>query len=120
MIDHLSKPPIKEFIWQPWADLLQNASQLPNVFAKVSGLNTAANWETWNASDLERYFDHALTCFGAERLMFGSDYPVALLAGDYAKVCKETNVLLEKLSISEKNAILGGTAVNFYGLVGAQ
>jgi L-fuconolactonase len=116
VIDHLSKPPIKTRGWQPWADLLKAASQHQNVYAKVSGLNTAADRETWNASHLEPYVAYAFQCFGAERLMFGSDYPVAILAGDYAKVWHETNVLLEKLAIDQKAQILGGTAKTFYGL----
>ncbi len=116
VIDHLSKPPIFARGWQPWADLLKAASEHENVYAKISGLNTAADWETWNASQLEPYVNHALLCFGAERLMFGSDYPVAILAGDYAKVWTETNVLLEKLSLEQRAQILGETAASFYGL----
>jgi L-fuconolactonase len=116
VIDHLSKPPIFARGWQPWADLLEAASAFENVYAKISGLNTTAEWETWNASHLEPYVAHAFLCFGAERLMFGSDYPVAILAGDYAKVWAETNVLLEKLVPKQKAQILGGTAATFYGL----
>jgi L-fuconolactonase len=116
VVDHLSKPPIFARGWQPWADLLKAASEFENVYAKVSGLNTAADWETWDASQLEPYVDHALQCFGAERLMFGSDYPVAILAGDYAKVWTETNILLEKLAPDQKAQILGSTAAKFYGL----
>ncbi len=115
VIDHLSKPPIFARGWQPWADLLKAASEHENVYAKVSGLNTAADWETWNASQLEPYVVHAFGCFGAERLMFGSDHPVAILAGDYTKVWQETNVLLEKLTADQKAQILGGTAARFYG-----
>ncbi len=116
VIDHLCKPPIAAKGWQPWADLLERASEFSNVYAKISGLNTAADWCTWTADDLEPYVDHAFQCFGAERLMFGSDYPVAILAGDYAKVWIETKVLLEKLTIDQKAQILGGTAARFYGL----
>jgi L-fuconolactonase len=116
VIDHLSKPPIKDGGWEPWASLLLRASEHPNVYAKVSGLNTAADWESWSAGDLERYVNHALECFGANRLMFGSDWPVALFAGDYAKVWHETNVVLEKLVAGDKERVLGGTAIDFYGL----
>ncbi len=116
VIDHLCKPDIQNKTWQPWADLLQHASQLENVYAKISGLNTASNWENWSAKDIEPYVFHALECFGANRLMFGSDYPVALLAGDYRKVWSETNAVLEQLSASEKMSIFGQTAINFYQL----
>jgi L-fuconolactonase len=114
VIDHLCKPPIRAKGWQPWAGLLKRASEFSNVYAKISGLNTAADWRTWTADDLEPYVNHALESFGAERLMFGSDYPVALLAGDYAKVWHETNVLLKKLTPEQKAQILGGAAARFY------
>ena len=116
VIDHLAKPPILEGSWEPWATLLYRASAHPNVYAKVSGLNTASNWETWSAGDLERYVSHALECFGASRLMFGSDWPVAVLAGGYSKVWHETNLVLERVSASERAQILGRTASAFYGL----
>ena len=118
VIDHLSKPPIKDGGWEPWASLLKEASQHPNVYAKISGLNTAADWEQWKAGDLERYVAHALECFGPRRLMFGSDWPVAVLAGDYAKVWRETNAVLDQISPSGKAQILGGTATAFYSLGG--
>jgi L-fuconolactonase len=116
VVDHLAKPPIKDRGWGPWADLLAAAAKHPNVCAKVSGLNTAADPERWTAADLEPYIDHALACFGAERLMFGGDWPVAILAGDYQKVWDETNRAIAGLSHDERAAILGGTAVSFYGL----
>jgi L-fuconolactonase len=123
VVDHLAKPPIKDRGWQPWADLLAAAAEHGNVFAKVSGLNTAADPEHWTATDLAPYIDHALACFGAERLMFGGDWPVAILAGDYQKVWEETNRALAGLSDAERAAVLGGTALHFYGLrdrVGAE
>jgi L-fucono-1,5-lactonase len=116
VIDHLAKPPIKEKKMSPWTDQLKAASQFPNVYAKISGLNTAANWATWNANDLKPYVDFAIECFGAGRCMFGSDWPVCLLAGDYNQVWMETNKVLEGRSQSEQDAILGGTAKMFYRL----
>ena len=92
VIDHLAKPPIEERGWEPWASLIARAAEYPNVYAKVSGLNTAADAETWTAEDLRPYVEHAVEVFGPERLMFGGDWPVALLAGDYAKVWRETGV----------------------------
>jgi L-fuconolactonase len=116
VIDHLAKPPIKEKGWEPWASLLARAAECPGVYAKVSGLNTAADPETWTAEDLRPYVDHALELFGADRLMFGGDWPVATLAGDYAKVWKETGVLLRDLPDADRDAIIGGTAARFYGI----
>ena len=88
----------------------------PNVYAKVSGLNTAADAESWTAEDLRPYVEHAVEMFGPERLMFGGDWPVSLLAGDYAKVWEETGVLLSGLDEAARNAVLGGTAARFYGI----
>nr|WP_207757598.1 amidohydrolase family protein [Nonomuraea cypriaca] len=90
------------------------------MYAKVSGLNTAADAETWTAGDLRPYVEHALEVFGADRLMFGSDWPVAVLAGDYAKVWRETGAVLSGLSDAGRAAVLGGTAALFYGIREAQ
>lgn len=116
VIDHLAKPPIKDKGMAPWSDQMKAAAQSPNVSAKVSGLNTAADWQNWSAADLKPYIDFVAGCFGANRLMFGSDWPVCLLAGDYNKVWTETNKALAGYSQADKDAILGGTAVKVYGI----
>lgn len=118
VIDHLAKPPVKERGWQPWADLLAAAASCPNVYAKVSGLNTAADWDTWSAEDLRPYVDHALELFGPERLMFGGDWPVAVLAGDYPKVLREAATLLAGLEPADRARIMGGTAAGCYRIAG--
>jgi L-fuconolactonase len=114
IIDHLAKPPIKDKQMGAWADQFAAAAQYPNVYAKVSGLNTAADWANWSAVDLKPYIDFAIEKFGADRLMFGSDWPVATLAGDYAKVWAETNKALAGKSPAEIDAVLGGTALKAY------
>jgi L-fuconolactonase len=116
VIDHLSKPPIKEKAWNPWAKQIADCAKYPNVYAKISGLNTAADWSTWSAQDLKPYIDFVVEHFGAERLMFGSDWPVALLAGDYKKVKEETEKAIAHLSRSQREAIWSKTAIKFYGL----
>jgi len=116
IIDHLAKPPIKDKVMDAWADQLAAAARYPNVYAKISGLNTAADWTTWSASDLKPYIDFAIEQFGADRLMFGSDWPVCILAGDYHKVWLETNKALSGRSAAEIDAILGGTAMKVYRL----
>lgn len=118
VIDHLAKPPIAMGGWQPWADLMAAAAAAPNVYAKVSGLNTAADWTSWTADDLRPYVEHALAVFGPGRLMFGSDWPVALLAGDYQKVWHATQELIEDLDEADQQRILGGTASEFYRMKG--
>lgn len=115
VIDHLAKPPIATGAFEPWAGQLAAAAAAPNVYAKVSGLD-AGDGDRWQAADLARWVDHALHCFGAERLMFGSDWPVCLLRGGYGKVWRKTLAVLNGLSKSERARILGDTAIAAYGL----
>ena len=113
VIDHLAKPPIASREMGVWADQLKAAAAHPNVYAKVSGLNTAAEAD-WTADSLKPYIDYAIECFGADRLMFGSDWPVAILAGDYQGVWEATQTALKGHSQSTVDAILGGTAEHVY------
>jgi L-fuconolactonase len=115
VIDHLAKPPIMAGAFEPWASQLAAAAAGPNVYAKLSGLD-AGDANRWSAADLARWVDHALRCFGAERLMFGSDWPVCLLRGGYAKIWHETQTTLSGLTAEERASILGGTAISAYGL----
>jgi len=115
VIDHLGKPPVAAGEFEPWSSLLARAAQMPNVFAKVSGLD-AGDADDWAAADIAPYIDRALELFGAGRLMFGSDWPVANLRGGYRKVWRETNAALSRLSRDERDLILGGTALEFYRL----
>lgn len=117
VIDHLAKPPQDPDQYKIWADQMRAAAASPNVYAKVSGLNTTvADFTNWTADDIKKPIDFALELFGADRLMFGSDWPVAILAGTYQKVWDETNKAIAGLSQAEKDALLGGTAVKFYNL----
>ena len=118
VIDHLAKPPIADRGWQPWAGLLRASAENPNVYTKLSGLNTAARWDSWTADDLRRYTDYALEVFGAARVMYGGDWPISVLAGGYAKVWEETQRLVGPLTAAERSHILGGTAASFYRLPG--
>lgn len=115
-IDHLAKPPIKQKQIEPWASEMKWAASYPRVYAKVSGLNTAADWETWSAEDIKPYIDYAFEVFGAERLMFGSDWPVANLAGNYGSIWEATQKALQDRSSAEKAFVFGGTAKEFYNL----
>ena len=115
IIDHVGKPPIAAREWEPWASLIARAAEAPNVFAKLSGLDTAAQ-AGWTADDLSRYVDHALAAFGAERLMWGSDWPVSILGGGYAHVWQEMNRLFARLSPLERDQVLGLTAARVYRL----
>lgn len=118
VIDHLAKPPIASGDYTVWKAELRAAAAAPNVHAKISGLNTAANSETWSSADLEEPIGHALEVFGPRRLMFGSDWPVAILAGDYAKVWAETGRALDSLGVggADRAAILGDNAAGVYSI----
>ncbi len=117
VIDHLAKPPIDRGELEPWATQLAAAASYPHVYAKVSGLNTAADPKRWSAEDLRPFVEVAVERFGPERLMFGSDWPVCLMAGDYMRVWEETVRMLDGLVPGPaRDAVLGGTAENVYGL----
>jgi L-fuconolactonase len=94
------------------------AAAHPNVFAKVSGLDTAAGSPDWTPDDLRPAFEHALRVFGADRLMYGGDWPVTLLGGGYARQHAAFEVLTAGLSETERAAIRAGSAARAYGLAG--
>lgn len=116
VIDHLSKPFIRDQAIDGWKADLQEAAKAPNVFCKLSGLVTEADWKNWKPADLKPYIETALEAFGAERCMFGSDWPVCELAAPYERVFNALTELTDSLSAAEKNLIFGGTACRFYGL----
>lgn len=116
VIDHLSKPRIREQILDDWIANLRQAASFPNVFCKLSGLVTEADHQLWTVSDLRPYVDAALEAFGPQRCMYGSDWPVCELAGTYEQVHTAMQQLLRSLSDAEQARIFGGTAIEFYGL----
>jgi L-fuconolactonase len=116
VIDHIAKPPIRERKIQPWKDLIGPFRGLDNVWCKVSGMVTEADWSTWQAADLEPYVDHVLAVFGPGRLLFGSDWPVCLLAASYGEVLDATRATLRDLNPAEAAAVFGGTAAEVYRL----
>lgn len=116
VIDHLAKPRIKDGATEGWIDNLQSAAQFPNVFCKLSGMVTEADWEHWKPADLKPYVETAIQSFGPERCMFGSDWPVCELAGTYEQVHTALVEVLGPISQSERDAIFGKTATAFYGL----
>ncbi|MAW34054.1 MAG: amidohydrolase [Proteobacteria bacterium] len=116
VIDHLSNPSIAEGLFGLWEKNFRAAAEFPNIFCKLSGMITQASWKTWTASDLQPYVDIAIEAFGPNRLMFGSDWPVCLLAGTYPEVYNSLNQILTRLDESERMQILGITAQRFYQL----
>jgi len=116
VIDHLAKPPIAGGEFAEWARELRPLAAFSNVYCKLSGLVTEANWATWQTEDLRPYVDYALEVFGPRRLMFGSDYPVCLLAASYKQVLESFQELLKDLSADDREQIFGGNAARFYRL----
>jgi L-fuconolactonase len=115
VIDHLAKPPIGLPSNQPWDSLMTLAAENPNVFAKVSGLYSATGDSgSWTVDSVRPYFDRALELFGADRLMYGGDWPISLLSGGYARVWEGLDDLFSTLGQSERDAVRGLTAVRFY------
>jgi L-fuconolactonase len=120
ILDHVAKPRIKEHILSPWDRNMRELAKRQNVYCKLSGMVTEADPKRWKPSDLQPYIDVALSAFGPKRLMYGSDWPVMLLAGDYVQWYDVVKHAIEKLSAAEQERILGGTAVEAYGLTASQ
>jgi L-fuconolactonase len=116
VIDHLAKPRIKEHALDDWLPHLKAAAAFPNVYCKLSGLITEADWQRWTVADLKPYVQAALDLFGPRRCLFGSDWPVCELAGTYPQVIAALREALGPLSASESARIFGETAAEFYRL----
>lgn len=116
VLDHLGKPPIKAKQLEPWARQIRTLASNTNVFCKVSGMVTEADWKNWRADDFKPYLDVVFESFCVERLMFGSDWPVCLLAGSYRQVLELISSYTQKLTAQERDKIFGLNAKQFYGL----
>ena len=116
VLDHLSKPPIASRALEPWASLIYELAAEPNVFCKLSGMVTEADPAGWKVADFRPYATTVLDAFGPARVMFGSDWPVCLLAATYTEVCEIAEQLTGRLSPDEHDAVFGGTAARAYRL----
>ena len=116
VIDHLSKPRIREGQFNDWHAELRAVAACPNMHCKISGIVTEADWQRWSVADLRPYVDAALDCFGPERLMFGSDWPVCVLAASYADWHTAATEMLGGLSLADRDHVFGETARRFYRL----
>jgi L-fuconolactonase len=115
VIDHLGKPPLGTPAMGSWENELRAAAECENVAAKVSGLNTVLPFSHWGASDLRPPIETAFECFGPERLLCGSDWPVALLNGSYPQVWNATVRAIEAVAGDDATLLLGGVAARLYG-----
>lgn len=116
VVDHLAKPPIAAGTIEPWASLVAGFADLPNASWKLSGLVTEARWDGWSPADIAPFVDHVLDVIGPGRLLFGSDWPVCLLAASYDAVVATAGELLAGMSAAERAAVLGANAVELYRL----
>lgn len=114
VLDHLAKPRIKDRILEPWRENLSRLAEHDNVFCKLSGLVTEADWGAWSLDDLRPYMDAALEAFGAERLMAGSDWPVCLLASGYGRWWGALREWATDLDEVDREQIFGLTAKKVY------
>ena len=110
VLDHLAKPPIRARAIDEWARDLRRLAQLPNVWCKMSGLVTEADWSRWTFADLEPYLDVAFDCFGPQRLIAGSDWPVCTVAADYSRTMTVWRDYLARRPAAAADAVLGGNA----------
>lgn len=116
VLDHIAKPYIKKGEIEPWARDIKKLAELPNVSCKVSGMVTEADWYSWQNVDFVPYLDIVFEAFGTNRVMFGSDWPVCLVAAEYGAMKDVLANYVAKLSKNEQNKIWGENAAKFYSL----
>jgi L-fuconolactonase len=116
VIDHMAKPPIARNEIREWSHALEPLARYANIHCKLSGLVTEADWRSWQPNDLRPFVDSALEFFGPDRMMFGSDYPVCLLAATYDRVLDSFLEILRYLSDTDREKIFSTNAAKFYRL----
>lgn len=116
VIDHLAKPPIQSGALEPWRRRIAPFAELDHVACKVSGLVTEAAWSAWSPSDLQPFVDQAIETFGPDRLVFGSDWPVCLLAARYGEVIGAARTTLRALGGTDEAKVMGANAIRIYRL----
>ena len=116
VIDHIAKPRIREGLLSPWRENLKELARRSHCFCKLSGVLTEADWQNWRPEGIHPYLDAALDAFGPNRCLFGSDWPVLLLADSYAGWVSTVKNFVSRLSSTEQARVLGGTAAEVYRL----
>ena len=114
VVDHLAKPPVARAEIDEWARKMKEIASRPNVWCKLSGLVTEADWANWRVEDLQPYVDKVLEYFGPARMMFGSDWPVCLLAASYDQVLESFEILLAGLDEKARRRVFSESAIEFY------
>ena len=116
VLDHIAKPSIKKKEIEPWASGIKELAMNPNVFCKISGIITEADHRNWESKEIYPYLDIVFNAFGYDRLLFGSDWPVCLLAGLYNQVINLIDEYMKNASDENKEKIFGKNAVSFYNI----
>jgi len=116
VLDHIGKPRISYTSLEPWKSLITELAEYPGVYCKVSGMVTEADWKNWKIEDFQPYLDTVFEAFGAERILFGSDWPVCTVAASYKDVFGLVKNYIEKFSPDEQNKIMGENAARIYRL----
>ena len=116
VIDHLAKPAIRARKPALWSRLMRTLATNANVYCKLSGLVTEADWKEWKPDDLKLYLDVVFDAFGTARLMFGSDWPACLLAASYKQVVELIEEYVRAMPVSAHERIFGKNAIRFYRL----
>ncbi|MCW2263896.1 MULTISPECIES: amidohydrolase family protein [Sphingobacterium] len=116
ILDHIAKPPIKSREFEEWALFIEELAAFSNVSCKVSGLATEADWKSWRLDDFTQYLGHVFDSFGKDRIMFGSDWPVCLLAASYEESVTIVESKLDAFTTAEKEAFWGLNALKTYNL----
>lgn len=116
VIDHIAKPYIKDGKIDEWKAGMQKLAQHQYVYCKISGMVTEADWNNWTAEQLKPYFDVVVECFGIDRIMFGSDWPVCLVASSYSKWIETVKDYFSSYSTEEQEKVFSANAIRFYNL----
>ena len=116
VLDHLAKPNIRTREIREWERGVRELAAFPLVFCKLSGLVTEADWTSWTPDHMRAYFDVAFDCFGASRLLFGSDWPVCTVAADYRQVVSLVENYIADKPDAEREAVMGGNAARLWRL----
>lgn len=116
VVDHLAKPAIRTHETEPWKNHIRELASMENVYCKISGMVTEADWREWTPDDLKPYLDTVFECFGPRRVMYGSDWPVCLLAASYGEQLAIVEDYILDFTLAEKELIMGENAAHFYNL----
>ena len=116
ILDHIGKPDIKNQLFDPWKQEIETLAGFPNVHCKISGLVTEADLEKWTSADLQPYIEHVISCFGFDRVIYGSDWPVSTQASDYPRWVQTLKDVVSGCSSEELRNLFRDNAIKFYRL----